>query len=386
MTVLPSPRRSLRRDERGIALAIAIFALVIIATLVAGVFFMARLEQRSGSQTIWATQASEAADAGLNATLANWSGTYNTMPVGDVLTLSTVTMGANARYTPTVQKLSNEIFLVQSRGERTSSGGVLSSNNAGRIVKLIVPDMQINAAITANGAVTLQGNMTVDGRDTDPPNWPACATNDTVAGVRTSQSIKSQGNPTTVGKPPLAANDGDKYAQIKNPYDQFNAMPDKIHNGEWSTKNSPGPSTHVVSGETVCNRGDFNNWGEMWRTPKAGTKLLCTGYSPIVSIRGTGESHISGGRGQGILLVAGDLQLTGGFEWAGIMIVLGGVRMTGQGAKITGALLALNEAASDITYIGGTPVVTYSSCSIANALANTASVRPLAERSWAQLY
>lgn len=379
-------RPSLRRDERGVALALAIFALVIIATLVAGVFFMARLEQRSGSQTIWATHAAEAADAGLNSTLANWSGSYNTLAVGASQPLATVTLGANTRYTPTIQKLSDQIFLVQSRGERFTAGGVLSSTTVGRIVRMITPDVEINAAVTANGPVTLQGNLIVDGRDTDPPNWPACTTKDTVAGVRTSESIKAGGSYQAFGEPPLAENDGDKYAQIKGPYDAFYAMANKIHNGDWSASDSPRPVTEVVSGNTVCNRTDARNWGELYRTPTAGTVTECTSYSPIVSIRGTGESRVSGGRGAGILLIAGDLQMSGGFEWAGIIIVLGDVRTTGMGAKVTGALLALNDATSDLTYIGGTPVVTYSSCAIATALAQTAYARPLAERSWAQLY
>ena len=381
-------RPTLRQDERGIALAIAIFALVIIATLVTGVFYMARLEQRSGTNALWSTQAQEAADAGLNATLASWDGAYNSLAPGGTQTLATqILPGNTARYTATVRKISNQIFLVESRGERVQQGGgVLSGTTVGRIVKLITPDVEINAAVTANGPVTLQGNLTVDGRDTDPPNWPACTTKETVAGVRTSQAIKAGGSYDAFGDPPLAANDGDKYAEIKNPYDAFYAIADKIHNGNWSASDSPRPVTQVVSGTTVCNK-DLRNFGELYRSPTPGTVGQCTGYSPIISIRnGTGEARITGGRGQGILLIEGDLQMAGGFEFAGIVIVLGAVRTTGMGAKITGALLALNEASSDITYIGGTPVVTYSSCAIATALAQTAYARPLAERSWVQLY
>lgn len=382
-----SNHSSLRHDERGIALAIAIFALVIIGTLVAGVFFMARLEQRSGNNALWAMQAQEAADAGLNVTVANWDPGYNGMLTGAELDLGTTVLPGNtARYTTTIRKLSNQIFLIQSRGERVGGGGVLSGTRVGRIVRIITPEASINSAVTANGPVTLQGNLIVDGRDADPPNWPACTTKDTVAGVRTSQSIKAGGSYDAYGDPPLAANDGDKYAQIKGLYDSFYGAANKIHNGDWSSSNSPRPVTKVVNGNTVCDRDDFRNWGELYRSPTPGTIGQCTSYSPIVSIRGTGESRITGGRGAGILLIAGDLQMAGGFEWAGLVIVLGAVRTTGMGAKITGALLALNEATSDITYIGGTPVVTYSSCAIATALQQTAVARPLAERSWVQLY
>ena len=53
-------------DERGIALAVAVFALVVIGALVAGTFFAGRLEQQTGRNTIYAAQAAEVAEAGLN--------------------------------------------------------------------------------------------------------------------------------------------------------------------------------------------------------------------------------------------------------------------------------------------------------------------------------
>jgi Tfp pilus assembly protein PilX len=57
-------------DERGIALAVAIFALVIIGALVAGTFYAARLEQLTGRNTFTAAQAAEAAEAGLKDAVA----------------------------------------------------------------------------------------------------------------------------------------------------------------------------------------------------------------------------------------------------------------------------------------------------------------------------
>ena len=44
-------RRIIPRDERGMALPLAVFALVIIGALVAGIFFTGRVEQRSGSNS-----------------------------------------------------------------------------------------------------------------------------------------------------------------------------------------------------------------------------------------------------------------------------------------------------------------------------------------------
>ena len=55
----------LRKDEQGMALILAVFGLVVIGALVAGSFFVGRVEQISGYNTTWASQAGEAAEAGL---------------------------------------------------------------------------------------------------------------------------------------------------------------------------------------------------------------------------------------------------------------------------------------------------------------------------------
>ena len=55
----------LRNDEQGMALILAVFGLVVIGALVAGSFFVGRVEQVTGYNTVWASQAGEAAEAGL---------------------------------------------------------------------------------------------------------------------------------------------------------------------------------------------------------------------------------------------------------------------------------------------------------------------------------
>ena len=76
-----APRLS---DERGIALAMAVFALVIIGVLVAGAFFSGRLEQRGGVNSVMATEAFEAAEGGLAYTINDgWqTSTFNALAVG----------------------------------------------------------------------------------------------------------------------------------------------------------------------------------------------------------------------------------------------------------------------------------------------------------------
>jgi hypothetical protein len=384
---------TLRQDERGIALAIAIFALVIIATLVAGAFFMARLEQRSGTNALWSTQAQEAADAGLNATLADWSGTYNTMDPGESSDLATVTMGSGIRYTPSVTKISDRIFLVESTGERVDAGGgVLSGTKVGRIVRIIVPDVDIDAALTANGPVTQGGTSVINGNDNLPLNWdPAeCAPGPPVAGLRTSDSLTTNGNALTLdGAPPLVEDDASVTSDmITSLFDELKELvkPGMIMNGNWGPNE---PVLPVVDGAGNCTTS-INNWGEPWRLPQLGTVVACVSRAPVIHIKGDFKVTSGGGgrRGQGILLVDGDFDIAGNFEFAGIVIALGAVKMTGTGNKITGAVLtnSMNGAAIEESAISGNPNVLYSACAIAAVVAGNANARPLAERSWVQLY
>ena len=71
----------------------------------------------------------------------------------------------------------------------------------------------------------------------------------------------------------------------------------------------------VFSG-SVCTVANINNWGSA--TPSN----PCFNYFPI--IYSPSDLHISSsGEGQGILLVGGDLDVSGGFNFYGVAIVMG---------------------------------------------------------------
>ncbi len=377
-------RPTLRRDERGIALAIAIFALVIIATLVTGVFFMARLEQRSGNNALWSTQAAEAADAGLNATLANWSSSYNSIPTGNSQTLATVTFPGNvARYTPVVMKVSDQIFLVQSRGERIGGGGVLSSTVVGKIVRMALPDLQADAALTSKGGATVGGNSFIDGRNTVPEGWAECPTSGLTdkPGIRTdAASVKASIPKHVQGSPPVVTSDAGVTDDLF--IDAFNSLLPLV-NKPLTDENMTGMSPSLDSG--VCNASLMYNWGEPYRNPPVGGAVTaCNDYFPIM--HRVGDLKVQTGRGQGILLVTGDFHVRGNFIFNGIVIALGEVKGNGTGNKITGAVFAYNSDFGDETSFIGNPQVRYSSCAISQVLAGAARAVPLAERSWVQLY
>ncbi len=338
-----TPRLS---DEHGIALVMAVFAIVVIGALVAGTFFAGRLEQRTGLNAMSGAQSFEAAEAGLADVLDNWDAPiYNNMAPGDTMTLPSVSMGGSTWYVNRVTRLNDNLFQVISAGAKADAGGnIMAQRVVGTFARLNIPTIDMTAAITVNGRLFIGGSTEVSGVDRNPNGWGAsCPTaTDTLAGVRSSSShlttrgANCAGLDCVEGDPPFMGDDPTVDSTLFNDFggvtfDELAAMADIQVNG---TVTGVIPSlTSTLPAR--CDRSDDNNWGE----PYFGTGFQqCFNYFPI--IYAPGNLHISGGRGQGILLVQGDLELSGGMEFYGPVVVQGNVRSGGTGGHIFGGLMA----------------------------------------------
>jgi hypothetical protein len=125
------------------------------------------------------------------------------------------------------------------------------------------------------------------------------------------------------------------------------------------------------------------NWGDPYRNTPAGA---CETYFPIVYISdSTATTNISGGYGQGVLLVDGDLVVNGGFEWYGPVIVKGHLSTQGTGGHFNGAVMAADVDLEKNDLLGNA-LVTYSSCAVADAMIGAAIPKKLTQRSWAEMY
>ena len=374
-------------DERGIALAVAVLALVVIGALVAGTFFAGRLEQRGGQNTVYSAQAFEAAEAGVIATITGWDpNVHGAGAVGADVALPLTSLGGQASYTPTVTKLNSSLFLIRSRGERATPGGnILARRLLGSLVRLKIPEIDIQAAVTAHGGVRVGGNALVDGNDHipgAPANWGGvCPPLEApMAGIRTDGAIQQSGNPTIMGNPPRRQNDATVVDSIfTEPFDALAAMRDIEILVENPTATAPATTGLPLR----CDRTNTLNWGEPWFPAVPATASVCQTYFPIIYRHG--NLKLQGGRGQGILLVKGNLELAGGVEFFGIVMVDGRMSTNGNGNKVNGAIMARNVDL-DENFLGGTPTANYSACAISRALNASATVIPLAKRSWAQLY
>ena len=137
-----------------------------------------------------------------------------------------------------------------------------------------------------------------------------------------------------------------------------------------------GPS--AVAGR--CADDVASNWGEPNIGP--GTVPECADFLPVVYA--PGNLALSGGRGQGVLLVRGDLELTGGVVLTGVVVVLGRVTTSGAGGQIVGTLLV--AANTGATRLGPGTTVEYSSCAVGRALGANGLRATRVVRGWAELY
>jgi hypothetical protein len=127
-------------DQRGIALALALFAVVVIGALVSGSFFAGRLEQQSGQNTIFAAQALEAAEAGLSDVLANADpAVVEALPVGSSpLDLDPLVPGTGVTAERQITRLTSSLWFLRSTGtRRNAEGNSLATRSLGLLVHVV---------------------------------------------------------------------------------------------------------------------------------------------------------------------------------------------------------------------------------------------------------
>jgi hypothetical protein len=115
------------------------FGLAVIGALVAGSFLPGRLEQQSGYNVTYASQAREAAEAGLADALGALTGPVLEPLVfgGLPLDLGTTTIGEMVTVHTTVARLTSRVFIVRARGTRhDASGGELATGTLGLFVRI----------------------------------------------------------------------------------------------------------------------------------------------------------------------------------------------------------------------------------------------------------
>jgi hypothetical protein len=386
------------RNERGMALAVAIFALVIVGALVAGALFAGTQEQRVGESTRRGQQSFGVAEVGAYDVVRTWqTGTYNVLglyPADPGVSIpnglmSGVSPRGTGSYSGTVYKLNPELYLIDITGHdtvsgRASSAGSRARQRVGLLARIKPIVLQIRASLTTGSSDALAGNASVNGTDQNPPGWTSCGpAQPTLAGVRSDQgtNVTTTGSATIIGTPPVmidpSVNDSTFSQFGSTSYSQLASQASITLPGQ-NFSNSIGPV--VTNG--VCDMTVVTNWGD-GQNPTA----PCGNYYPIIHV--TGSALINGVQGQGILLVDGNLTVNGSFQWFGVTIVQGSLSTAGGGstdAHFWGATMVHDSVSFGTNTISGHANINYSSCALLAALNNTSKVTSLRTRSWVQLY
>ena len=363
------------------ALFVTLVAMIVIGGLVSAIMATTTLEQRTGENMRRQNQAFAVADAAMNGIVANWvSGAWNQMAVGANIAVSGQSPNGTGTYTGSVSRVNNEIFMVDVVGKDRASS---ARQRLAMLVKLRILTFDISAALTTRGAGSVGGSAAVDGNDTPP--WPDCPPAGAAeAGIRHPDPTQlsfiggCSGQSCVEGDPPVegdpSVNDNTFFSYADNDWDALQGQATVTLAG--GTYTGMAPSLLVGN----CNIGDTKNWGEPMRPAIV---AACTNYFPIIYF--AGDAQLSNGRGQGILMVNGDLTLVGNFDFDGIAVVRGRLRSQGTGNKITGGVLAANVDL-DNTMVLGNAVLTYSRCAIDRAQAASAPGAQFRSRGWMQVF
>jgi hypothetical protein len=380
------------RDQRGFALPAAIFALVVVALLVTSGFFISGQERSIGQSTEFASQATLLAETGMNEVMATWTpdGSGPTIGGGPISTCAACTGGVaslNGQWQVAISRVGDKIYFIESTGAVNQAGRLSgATRTVGTLARLLTADFSADAALTTRGSVETRGGASISGFDINPPGAVCTGDTEDKAGVITTpgSTVTSRGNSTVEGSPrddrrTFDQNDVFRLGDLG--WDELVAMADISMPG--GNINNTGPR---FDSDDKCDKEHNLNWGDPARLV---SNHDCRNYYPIIHVNGTARIQ-SGGLGQGILLVEGDLDLRGNFLFQGIVMVKGQVGVQGAGNRVFGSVLAANglEIDPDLSTFVGASVVQYSSCAISNVINNLSgltALRPVQNRAWVDL-
>ena len=371
------------RCRQGMALPMVLGSIVIVGTLIAGVMYLATQDFRVGANTLNEARVESAAELGLNRLTTDWDQSKNTsMATGDTVRMN-YTDVSGASVNVFVTRLPGPFFWAVSEAQvRGNSLQYGTRRRFGQLFRLNTPAMTILGAVTAAGNVRVSGNVTLNGNDAYPTGWACSGALNNVAGavITPTATVTINGSVSVNGNPPsmtstVAADTNTYFNYGGATYTSLAAAANIVLPG--GTYNGMGPVVNAGG----CQKTPNTNWGDPVRhTPAA----ACETYFPIIHF--TGNTSLTTGTGQGVILVDGDLTEAGSFTFTGIIITRGTVKATGSGNTVTGMIMAAAVDLGDAVTLGGSTTLQYSSCAIQQVLSSTSPLAVAKGRSWVNLY
>lgn len=363
-----------QRARRGAALVISLLSVVILASLSAGGYMVVRSGQQDVNSKRDESFALTAAEAAVSQARYQFRmGQLDSLAVYDSLTTPTYTYTGGATGSAKIYKKSTYMYMIKGTGV----GPKGTTRSIGSLFRRELIDLHINGGLTVFGNINAGGSSSISGTNTNPagktcptgaPNGPGVTTN--AAGNATGNIT---GTPAVVVDPTITPATVGTFGGLT--FEQFASLAEKQLPNNYSTVTAPSATG------SVCNTSVLSNWGEPLNSTSA-----CSNYAPMIHING--DYSPSGGRGQGVLIISGDFDATGGFTFYGPVIVGGTFRIRG-GSEIYGGILALNNGnSSGTSNFIGTANLNYSSCALTQATQNNAAlnrVTMLKKHAWVDL-
>ncbi len=370
----------LQNSEQGAALVLAVICLLCVGVLVGTAALLGLAERRGGQSFVGIQQAHGVAEAGAYNALRAWDPVeYSQWVSGSSRRFTGITPGQGIPYSGEVRRLSSLLYLITAEGTDTRH---LSRQRIGVVARLYALEVEPKAAVTMRGPLSIGSDAVVVGNDLDPMGWDCPGEGGLVAALRlppkdSIQSLEILCPPAScvVGAPQI-------YADSSLTLDTLTTLDglslDQLRDLAWVVV--PGGLVRPTprASNATCVTAASDNWGDPY-----GAARPCGRYHPLVYV--TGDLEIRGGTGQGVLIVDGDLAVSDGFTFVGLVVVRGAFQSSGVGNRIDGALIVANTELTPIS-IAGASVVQYSSCGLHTALIASARAGLLREWGWFQAY
>lgn len=376
--------------QRGIALPAALFTLTAIALFVSGSAFLVLQETRTAVDTLSERRALEAAEYGATAVLRDWDPATNlSVAVGSHLGPWRHTLVGGGSATVHAIRATPTTFWVVSEGTAGIAGSARSARRVvGALLRLDVPELPVTSALAATDSVSVVGSGAVVGADTSAiaRGLICSSTSAWAAGVGAPDTTRvcdgacgSAPSGRIVGLPPLL-DDSMAVRAVRSPVGTTSVLATLAGRAIVTVPagSTVSPAPVVLAGS--CHDAAAGNWGDP--TPAS----PCAAYLPI--IHALGDVTLQGGVGQGILIADGDVTLTSGATFVGLVVAGDDIVMRAGGGTVLGAALAgdARRGNADHSLIGDGGVIRYSACAIRDALFAAAPVGRVRSRWWVELY
>lgn len=391
---MPPQRLAVARpgDRRGLALLVMVLALVIVAAMVSVGYMAAAQQFRVGVAGRQGSTAFYAAEAGLAAALSGWDSTIATLQPGATRQLAAERLSSGDAFEVRLTRIDAGLAEGVAHYLMVSTGRARGAWGGRRQVALFLRARSPNrfccdAALSTGGDLIVGDAAVISGIEHVPEAWssvpgvcqPSADSSGPGVAVYGDGSVSEMRGAAVLGRP-ATRRQADEQADFLKSADRWFAdlaeLADlRLTGGAVRDRLEPA----VGPGQT-CDRSVAWNWG----APEA-PGHPCFEHLPI--IYSIGDLRIAaGGKGQGTLLVEGDLEIDDGFEFFGLVVVRGSLSVGGEGTRLYGAVIVLDAAREGNEVTSGARI-DLSNCPLTRALRGPKLYlpHPLAEFAWLEI-